>query len=55
MIVTSFSKKINKNINADRLLGILGFSIGKKTYDLSLGMPPFMGSNSYLRKKGLKT
>ena len=47
---TSISKKINKTINADRLLGILCFSIGKKRYVLSLGMPPFTGSN-YIRKK----
>ena len=47
--VTSFS--INKNIDADRLLGILCFSIGKKDMIChSLGIPPFMGSN-YLRKK----
>ena len=28
---TCFSKKISKNIYADRLLGILCFSIGEKT------------------------
>ena len=46
---TSFSEEINKTINADRLLGILCFSIGIKTYVLSLGMPPFTGSN-YIKK-----
>ena len=36
---TSFSKEENKNINADRLLGIFCFSIVKKktTYVSSLG------------------
>ena len=42
-----FSKKIIKNIKAGKQLGILCFSIGKKTY---MGMPPFIGS-SYIRKK----
>ena len=47
---TYFSKKIIKNIKADRQLGILCFSIGKKAYVLPLGMPHFIGSN-YIRKK----
>ena len=45
---TYFSKKIIKNIKADRQLGIFCFW-GKK-YVLSLGMPPFIGSN-YIWKK----
>ena len=52
---TFISKKINKtiNANADGLLGILFFSIGKKRFVLSLGMPPFIGSN-FIRKKRLE-
>ena len=46
-----FSKKTNKNI-AYRQLGIFASALEKKTYVLSLGMPPFMGSN-YIRKKSL--
>ena len=49
---TYFSKKTNRNINAYRQLRILYFSIGKNTYVLSLGIPPFIGSTcNYIRKK----
>ena len=50
---TLISKKINKNINADRLLGILCFSVRKKRYVLSLGIPPFISSNYIRIKKDL--
>ena len=44
-----FPKKIIKNIKADRQLGNLCVSIGKKLV-LPLGIPPFIGRN-YIRKE----
>ena len=49
---TCISKKINKNNNAYRLLGILCFTIGKNMFcHWECIMPTFTGSKLYNEKK----
>ena len=56
MKILIFQRKSPKTFKAEyyRQLGILYISVGKKTYVLSLGMPPFIGSNYIRKKKGLQ-